>query len=329
MALTDKNHEDYFQEQAEMKEITEQNTPYYDLVSKLIGRELRLSYSKLKHLTSPRNFINAILNPKKRNDGMTLGSLVDCILLTEDLFHKKYMVVANAPTTDKQLEFVDEVIERMKLESEEELERVINEVKNNGFQRVKTDGLAEYILGQIQGKDCISMEQYEKAAVIATNLSNADEIAGELAEVEEFQKQLEFEYRGWNFICFLDTFHTRGFHDLKFAHDCSPEKFAKDIQNFGYDIQFGLYAIGLETLYGMERPEVKLIVYDAEGNYSVNIIDSGYILYAKEKVDYLISCLEKMIKERAYDKSYDFFRKRNIIYKPQYVKGFDNSIFNN
>ena len=145
--------------------------------------------------------------------------------------------------------------------------------------------------------------------------------------VEEFQKKLEFNYRGWNFVCYLDTFFTNGFHDLKYASDCNPDKYSRDIEKFGYDIQFGIYALALEVLFNELNPTVKHIVYDSVGNYAVLNIDSEYVNYAKRKIDFLISCLEKMISEKGFDKSYNFFRKQTTIYKPRWSQGFDMTIF--
>lgn len=317
------------QEIAESKKDSEKSNPKYELIGKLMRRELRLSYSKMKHLSSPINFIEAILNPKERNTGMTLGTIVDCLLLTEHKFDEQFTIVKVAPTTDKQDEFVKLVLDKMKLEpfSDDVFEEKFKEAISEGFGRVKTEGLEKYIIALIQGKEVISQDDYEKAKRIVDNLKESDEVCDELMLVEDFQKKLEFNYKGWNFLCFLDTFFPEGFHDLKFASDCHPEKFEKDIVKFGYDIQLGIYSIGFEVLYGNFNPIVKHIVFDAIGNYTVLNIDSAYINYCKRKVDFLIHCLEKMISEKAFNKSYNFFRSQNTIYKPKWAPGFDLSIF--
>ncbi|AZB23644.1 hypothetical protein EG339_02915 [Chryseobacterium bernardetii] len=316
------------QEQNQIHPVYE-SSPKNDLIQKLINKDFRLSYSKLKHLTSPVNFINAMLEPKTKNAGMTLGSIVDCLLLTEQKFHEQFTIVSNSPTTDKQVEFVNLVLDKMKLEpfSEEVFNIKFREAISEGFGRVKTEGLEEYIIALIQGKEVISSDDYHKAKKIVENLKNADEVCDELMLVEDFQKMLEFNYKGWNFICFLDTYHQNGFHDLKFASDCNPEKFERDLVKFGYDIQIGIYALGFEILFGNFNPEVKHIVYDAVGNYVVLNIDSGYVNYCKRKVDFMIDCLDLMISKKAFNKSYNFFRSQNTIYKPKWSAGFDHSIF--
>ena len=45
-----------------------------ELEYNLINRNIRMSYSKLKNLTSPVNFMNALLEPKTKNAGMIEGS---------------------------------------------------------------------------------------------------------------------------------------------------------------------------------------------------------------------------------------------------------------
>lgn len=330
MSLTDQNHEQYFHESAENNIAVEniESNPKYELIGKLIKKELKLSYTKLKNLSSPVNFIDAILKPKKKNDCMSLGSLVDCLLLTENKFDEQYTVLDAVPTTDIQKVFVELMLDKMKLEplTEEVFEEKFEETKKESSAR-GPEKLKPYILALLQGKEIVSKEDYEKAKRIVENLKNADEVMDELMLVEDFQKKLEFNYKGWNFVCYLDTFFAKGFHDLKYASDCNPDKFQRDIEKFGYDIQFGIYAIGFEILFGDFNPTVKHIVYDAVGNYAVLNIDFAYVNYAKRKVDFLIACLEKMIAENAYDKSYNFFRPQNTIYKPNWSKGFDMTMF--
>lgn len=305
----------------------EQNSPKFELIGKLQRKELRLSYTKLKNLSSPINFMDAILNPKKRNAGMSLGSVVDCLLLTENEFESKFTVIEHTPTTDKQNEFVELVFKKMNLEPIANLEAKFKEAITEGFSRVKTDGLEVYCKAILEGKGVISNDMYENAKRITENLKNSDEVCDQLMQVEDFQKKLEFNYKGWNFICYLDTYHKNGFDDLKFASDCNPDKFSRDIEKFGYDIQIGVYAIGLEIIDGNFNPIVNHIVYDAIGNYAVLHIDSAYVNYCKKKVDFLIACVDKMVKENGYNKSYNFFRNRNTIYKPNWSKGFDMTMF--
>ncbi len=318
---------DQITEEAIIAQEKEQTSPRYKLIGKLMRREIHLSYSKLKHLSSPINFIDAILNKKPRNAGMSLGSLVDCLLLTEDKFDEQYTVIDETPTTDKQTEFVDLVFKKMILEPISALDDKFAEAVSEGFGRVKTEQLKPYIIATLQGKECVSKADYAKAKTIVDNLKNTDEVTDELMLVEDFQKKLEFNYKGWNFICYLDTYFENGFHDLKFASDCNPEKFQRDIEKFGYDIQIGVYAIGFEALKGNFNPIVKHIVYDAIGNYVVLNIDGGYVNYCKQKVDFLIACLDKMISENGYNKSYNFFRPQNTVYKPRWAPGFDMTMF--
>ena len=325
--LAIEENEKFTDEAQQFSNQEQEESPRYKLIGKLMRREIHLSYSKLKHLSSPVNFIDAILNPPKRNAGMSLGTLVDCLLLTEDKFDEQFTVIDETPTTDKQTEFVTLVFEKMKLEPISNLDAKFAEAVSEGFGRVKTDQLKPYIIATLQGKECISKSDFSKAKKIVDNLKNTAEITDELMLVEEFQKKLEFNYKGWNFLCYLDTYHKDGFDDLKFASDCSYEKFSRDIEKFGYDIQIGVYAIGFEALHGNFHPTVKHIVYDAIGNYGVYPIDSSYVDYCKRKVDFLIACLEKMISENAYDKSYNFFRKNNTIYKPKWASGFDMTMF--
>lgn len=331
MSLTDQNHEQHFHEFAETGTPPPAETnPKYELIGKLIDRSFPMSYSKLKHLDSPVNFINNLLKPKEKSESMLFGSLVDCLLLEDHKFDKKFAVTGNTPTTENQKAFCTAFFENECLLDtfEERVERAFSKAYKSGSVEKYAAPLFDYLWAVESGKEVVSQEMYDHAKQIAENLQNAPEVADELAQCEEFQKFIEFEFMGWHFRGILDTYSPALFHDLKFASDCNPDKFARDVEKYAYDIQFGLYPIGLELLGLSTSPKFKYILFDKNYNYSVAEVGEDYLNYGKRKVEHYLNRLNKMVDERAFDKSYDFFKSRNTIYKPKWITGFDETIFN-
>ncbi|OPB98958.1 hypothetical protein BAS10_04640 [Elizabethkingia meningoseptica] len=303
------------------------------LIQKLINKTLTMSYSKLKNLSSPVNFINALLEPKAKNDGMTLGTIVDCLLLTEEKFEQQFTIIDVVPTTDMQKNVCSRVISELpKKYTDEEFEKIFTDAYHEFYAKGKPESLnhlKDYIQSVHSGKECISKEDYVKALRIVETLKNADDVMNELCICEEFQKKIEFEFMGWKFIGFLDTWANSIFHDLKYVSNLNPDKFKWEIEKYEYELQIGSYATGLEILkLSTGTPKFKFITYDDKGNYSILEVETGYIDYCKRKFEYYVMRLNKMVHEMAFDKSYDFFKSKNVIYKPGYAPGFDYTIFN-
>lgn len=303
-----------------------QKTAREKLIDKLICKDISLSYSSIKHLDSPVNFLNYFLNPKKpQTESQKKGSVIDCLVLTPELFEKKYSIIEYVPTTDNQSVFCYAVAN-----SHKELEEAFQELFSEYYKKGKPESLnhlKEYIKALKNGKEVISKELYEFCKAISENLMNQDEVREELEQVEEVQKKIEFEYKGWRFKGILDAFHPKFFLDLKFASDCSPDKFEYDMRKYEYDTQFGLYSLGLMRLKLSLSPKFKFITYDGNFNYSIIEIDEGYMDYARRKIEFRINCLNKMVDENAFSKSYNFFRTKTRFYKPKWIEGFDNEIF--
>lgn len=299
------------------------------LIQKLKAKDVRLSYSSLKTLDSPVNFLRYFLDKKEKTKSQSIGSLVDCLVLTPNLFESTFEVVNACPTTDLQSAFCQEVI-RLCNKDQSKIDGVFDDAFKSCYAKGSSTSVAHlkpYIAAILGGKDVVDQNVVEKAKWISENLLSKQDIQMELSCIESTQKELDFEYNGWRFKSKLDTYSRTLFHDLKFASDCTIDKFEFDVRKYNYDIQFGLYDLGLEILGLADRPVFKFIVFDDKGNYSIIEVDRSYIMFARRKVDFLIRCLDKMIAEDAFDNSYDFFRSKSIIYKPNWVKGMDYEIF--
>lgn len=293
------------------------------IFDRLKTREEHLSYSKLKHLTSPVNFTLNLLSKKSASAGMTFGSLVDCLITEEDKFDKKYFVLGFSITSDNQKKLIEKTLEGdKKLSIADRFRQAFSET----YKRGKAEDYA-HVLQYCQllelGLTGISQDEYDKAKEVAENLKSQPQIEDLLAQNEGLQKFLEFEYKGWKFRGILDMFSCGGIYDFKYSSRFNPDTFHREINDYGYDLQMAIYRKGLEiTGVGNSNTKGHFIVYDAYKNFSVMEFGEDYQYYAERKLDVYIKRIERIIKENAWFRSYDFFEPNRVIRKPAYIKGF-------
>lgn len=295
----------------------------FDIIRKLTNRETHLSYSKLKHLTSPINFFNNLTKPKSSSASMNFGSLVDTLITEEHNFNNKYFVSDISISSENQKALIEKTLSADKnINIIERFKTAFSETYKKG----KVDDYAHllrYCVLLEKGIICISQREFDEAVIIAENLKNQPEIEDLLAQNEGMQLELNFEYKGWKFKSYLDLFSLGDFYDFKFASQLNPDTFYRDIDKLGYDIQFAIYRKGLQISgLGNEKTTGNFIVYDKERNYSIMQFGEDYQNYAERKLDVYIDRLERIIEENAWYKSYDYFEPKRVIRKPAYIKGF-------
>lgn len=318
-----------------LQEVEQQDTETIKLIKKLENKSLVLSYSSIKNLTSPVDFMNYKLKDwKPKTDSQKLGTACDLLLLTPELFEKELVVIKDSPTTDKQTDFCYSLAKKIiqnELEITEdfyESEVYVDTFKEH-YSRGKPESLKNllpYIKAIVEDKETISSDLKAKAEEICERLTSQEDFMEALSKTEERQKKIEFEFMGWKFIGYLDTYSPGIIQDLKYASDCHPDKFEYDLRKFQYDVQFGVYSLAVMAM-GDPFPEYEFIVYDSKGNYSILPVDYAYIKYAQRKVEFLVNCLDMMIEKKAYFSSYNFFNPYLKIYKPKWIKGFDFEMF--
>lgn len=324
-------------EQEVLEEIqeTKEQSEASMLIERLRNKEEVLSYSSIKNLTSPVNFMNYKLKDfKPKTESQLLGTACDLLLLTPERFSLELSVIEKMPSEGNQTNFANSLIEKVKKNKIEitgdfQNSDVFIETFNENYKRGKPESvinLIPYIEAKISGKDCITKQLKEEAEHITNNLKEKEDFMTALEATTERQKRIDFEFLGWKFKTFLDTYSPGLFQDLKFASDCTPEKFEYDLRKYDYDVQFGLYSLAVESL-GEPTPEFQFLVFDRKGNYSILPVDYSYINYGQKKVEFLVRCLDKMIEDNAYFHSYNFFNPRVTLCKPKWVKGFDFEIF--
>lgn len=296
---------------------------FSELKEKFRNKEIHLSYSKLKNLTSPLDFTINLISPKKSNAGMSFGTLVDAYLTDRAKFNREYQVKEIKISEGNQTEVVNRILSGDKnIPIQDRFQTAFKEVYSKG--KIENYGhLLEYCMGVEMGITYITQAEMNKVEVVVESLMNSDEASFILSTAEEFQKKIEFEYRGWKFLCYLDILEATGFTDLKFESNLNPDKFYFSIQKYGYDIQQAVYRRAVESIHNDATVVGKFIAYDDKGNNSVMIFGEDYMRYALKKLDVYINRLEKMIKEDVWFASYDFFNPNiKTIYKPKFIEGF-------
>jgi len=303
------------QEQEVNEEIQINESEYYNLIGRLQKKEETLSYSSLKEFgKSPINFIRYKLAPRKpQSESQVFGSLCDCFLTTPEKFDELFAMVVNFPTSDNQKGFCNDMIAGMSKDN-----AYNNNYKVGGVDKVYAV-LGSYIEAVKSGKMVCTKEQKEQAEKIVENLKKSELVMQFVDACNKFQNKKEWEFKGWKFKGFTDAEGHNLIIDFKYSKDADPDKFERDIINYDYYMQMGMYANNHEGI-----PECYFIVYDKSMNFSVIKIDYTLLSYGKRKYEYLVTKLNQCIKENRFTESYNFFDVQlRTVYKPKWIKGFE------
>lgn len=302
-----------------------------ELIEKLKGKKINLSYSWLKKFTSPINFLNYKLEQKAPNAGMLFGSLCDLLLLTPKRLHLEFTITDNVPTTDKQNDFSNEVIEAVKAgriiegeEDEELLQDIFSKHYAKGTFHKTFEPLKPYIYARSNKKDVVSTEMLNEARELTKKLLSYPDIKKLFSQISGVQTKIDYTINGWRYIGFLDFYTPNAIFDLKYnGKGADPEEFEREIRNKDYDLQGGGYCRGAHEMGIFDYiPPYFWLVYDKTGNYSIIEADYGYIAYGMRKLDYLIQSLDKCVRLNAWDQSYNFFKRTYTAYKPKWAKAY-------
>jgi hypothetical protein len=301
-----------------------------DVISKLMDKSMRLSYSTLKNFTSPTNIVNYKLKKYTQNPSMLFGSLCDMLLLTPEDFDNYFLVIDKIPSSELQIGFANEVVDYIKSREDKDLsdpsEEILSTIFDNHYKRGSAEKtfneLSEYIFAKVKGLQLVSHELLYEAKEVCENLMKNKDIEFLFSKMKESQKKVSWKDEGWSFIGFLDMYLEDHIIDLKFSKDSNPEKFERDIANFDYFLQAGMYCYALKEMGICDNPKYSFIVYDKSFNYSVIELDYSYIKYGERKYKYLLQELNRCIEEDNFDKSYGFFNRSYRVAKPKWAKGY-------
>lgn len=298
--------------------------PKDELIAKLVKKEVKLSYSSLKNFTTPLNFLEYKLERKQPSPSMVFGSLCDCLLLTPEKFGSEFAIIEKIPESENQVSFSNALIHLGK--NQELTEEVIEKEFVNHYKRGKAmdvfEVVKDYVFGIISGKKLVTSDILEEAKSISDNLACQPDIYEIFSQITEVQKKVEWEYNGWTNVGFYDILLENHIIDLKFSRDANPDKFERDILNFDYFLQAGMYFHAARELGISDAPNYSFIVYDKSFNYSIIELDYSYVAYGFRKYQFLVEQLDRCIAEGRFDESYGFFKNVYRVYKPKWAKAF-------
>lgn len=298
------------------------------IIEQFKTKKMRLSCSTLKQFTSPINLINYKMKPYIANAGMVFGSVCDLLLLTPDKFDSEFAIVSDAPTTNKQKDFCNELIEFIKNKRKnyklkgEDIELIYNNYYSRGCSAMLYESLKIHIDSKVLGIQTISQELYNEANELIENLKQKSEVADLLSQIQSVQTELKWSENGWKFLGYLDMLLDNHIVDAKYSKDADPDKFIRDIQNLDYFLQGAIYCRAVTLMGICDNPKFSFLVYDKSGNFSIIELGYSYIKYGERKYFYLLEQLERCIKTNSFDKSYNFFKKELIAVKPGWAKGY-------
>jgi hypothetical protein len=295
--------------------IEQESSEFVELMKKMQSKELTLSYSSLKAFAkSPRNFIKYKLQKKTpQSESQIFGSLCDCLLTTPEKFDELYIIVDSIPNTENQIGFCQGLIEGMTPEDSKKANNPRGDAKE------LANLYAPYCEAIKKGKAIITSKLKEEATAIVDNLKKSDFVMQFIDSCTSFQNKREWTYNGWKFIGFTDAEGHNIIIDFKYSRDADPDKFERDIQNYDYFMQMGMY---LDSVEGI--PECYFIVYDKSFNFSVIKVDYSYLNYGIRKYKYLVAKLEDCINNNRWSESYNFWDIQiRTAFKPGWVKGFE------
>jgi len=301
------------------------------VIQDLKEKKVRLSYTTLKEFTSPVKFVNYLVEKrivkKPKTESQLKGIIRDELLFTPQLVEKKWKFTDQAPTTDNQVGFAMEMIEKYKLLGSDNItDQVIADVFKNHYKSGSAEktyeGLKEYILGMASGKKVVSQEMYDKAKEVIDRLNDHEEVQELFSTATDFQKKFEWEYEGWKNVMYLDALQEEGdFFDGKYTKDSSPEKFERDIRWMKYYFQSSVYCVGMMA-NGFSMPQCRILAYDDNFDFNIYDIEKSYLDYGIKEYRYKIQELNKMVDSERFNASYLFFKPTYLITKPKWIEGF-------
>jgi exodeoxyribonuclease VIII len=247
--------------------------------SKGYTKKTRLSYSSLKHFySSPIDFIKYINQDYKWTDSMVLGSAVDCKLLEPEKFNDKFIIV---PKIDK----------RTKQGKED---------YKNLQERLKDSDLIS-----------ISEELNDQAELMVNNLKTNQFSKMILDNTTEVQKNISFNFKGYNIKGILDGFgelNNKPFiFDLKTSQDSDPERWNLNVIKWLYHLQAYIYRHGIIKEKQI-IPDFYHVIIENKAPYKVSVVKfSNDILNSGKKIfNKIMEDFDYCVKNKSWDQGHEF-----------------------
>jgi len=117
----------------------------------------------------------------------------------------------------------------------------------------------------------------------------------------EFQKKVEFELYGWNWLGYLDLYCSDFVGDLKLCPSTAIRKVKNKIKDERIILQLALYAFATKSQEG------RLLFYDRTGHFTAMIVNEADLIHELTMLERVMDKFELCIANGDWDKSRDFW----------------------
>jgi hypothetical protein len=225
-----------------------------------------ISQSRLKRIIS--HPLNYKVNKSISGPSLSLGSLVDCMLLTPDELHKNYVFLEKAIEIPDAIKAIwDDYFEDRTLLGNYEIdETLLNSLAiNKGYRLTQNDARLNHVLKHIKyfealvesnGKEIVYSQTQEKAIAFCESIKTNIFTKNILDSVSKTQVEIYFnlpstEYNLKALLDFIDIDETNKTiqpWDLK-SMSGYTSGFKKSVYKYRYDFQAAFYTFALQKMY--------------------------------------------------------------------------------
>ncbi len=265
-----------------------------------------LSYSSLKHFRkSPKHYIKYLTEPRVSTDATLQGSVIDCLVLTPEMFEKRFMIF-NKPNTrtnkgKAELLKMETIAMQNKLTLvTQEMVDVANRAKESLYYHADARVLLEHMT-----KTQVKIQWRDRATKLP--------LIG----------YVDFETRCWgeHFIV-----------DLKSTRDADPDEFIRDIFKFDYELQCGAYRAGyMRTKFAFPYFIFLCVETSEPFNVSVNFCEPKFIEASEQEFYGALRAFRYCMDNHLFDKGYEFWlfgtKQYHAVRMPGYWKS-KTALFN-
>ena len=294
-----------------------------EILEQIENKEIKLSYSSLKQFAqSPEHFMRYKMKEFRPSSVMIFGSYVHAVVLEgDDVVNERYEICGATPSTDKQYDLVDRVIELAKLNNVTDAKGHLiagEEIYANAFDQIYTRGsyaktieaVKPYITAKLEGKTAISEEDQQKALWLKDRIFN-NKVSGKvLNNLVATEQGVEWtSYNGYHLRGFADGLSDEGagfVFDLKLTN-AEPERCQRQIHSMKYYVQAAMYKQGFAK-NGRDYQDSIIVCLDPKtGDISVQILDPDYLLYGLEEYKLWLQDFAEATARKKFNSNYEFY----------------------
>lgn len=272
------------------------------LLESLANGTFRMSFSKLRAFTvSPDYFIRYCLRETKRTKAMRFGSMLHCLVLEPHAFREQYAIMPEGVKLNTNegkeafFSFLQETAGEKMADFQTELGREAT------FRDYKA--LADW-LELSQGIEFVNNADRDKMQGMAQAILNDPRAAEIIETASEFEKEVDFDFAGWQWRGKIDILTGSNIADLKKVKDADPRNRSLKWQlaDDGYFIQQYIYRQAIGEL-GANR------VICVDENYQVSVLWLGEetMLQAEMEFNKTLAAFERCRFLGLWERSFGFW----------------------